>query len=144
VTESPCAFCAIVAGRIDAAIVFEDDVSIAFLDHRPLFLGHTLLVPRLHVELLPDLPAELLQPFFGAAQLLTRAVQEATAADGAFLALNHRVSQSVPHVHLHIIPRRFHDGLRGFFWPRQRYPDADQMAETARSISAAAARLRGG
>jgi histidine triad (HIT) family protein len=100
---------------------------VAFLDHRPLFPGHTLLVPRVHVETLPDLPAERLEPLFAGAQRLCSAVEGAMKAVGTFVAINNRVSQSVPHLHVHVVPRRPKDGLRGFFWPRGKYRDADEM-----------------
>jgi histidine triad (HIT) family protein len=110
-------------------VVLEDEVSLAFLDHRPLFPGHALLVPRVHHETLADLPASLVSRLFGNAQRLARAVERAFAADGSFVAVNNRVSQSVPHVHVHVVPRRFGDGLRGFFWPRQRYPHDAAMRQ---------------
>lgn len=124
-----CAFCEILAGGREAHRVFEDEVSLAFLDHRPLFPGHTLLVPRLHYETLADLPAELLQPLFSSVQLLARALEEALGAEGTFVAVNNRVSQSVPHLHVHIVPRRRKDGLRGFFWPRQKYRDEEHARD---------------
>ena len=126
-----CLFCRIAAGREDAAIVFEDDRSVAFLDHRPLFPGHVLLVPRLHVETLPELPGDLVRPIFATAQTLCAAVERALGAAGTFVAINNRVSQSVPHLHVHVVPRRHKDGLRGFFWPRGKYRDPDEM-ETVR------------
>ncbi len=116
----PCLFCEIVAGRQPAHVVLDDDVVLAFLDVRPLFPGHTLLVPRLHVETLADLPAALVEPYFTRAQRLS-AVMEAEAgmgAAGSFVAINNRISQSVPHLHTHVVPRNPKDGLRGFFWPR--------------------------
>jgi len=116
-----CLFCEIVGGRIAARLVFEDEVSLAFLDHRPVFPGHCLLIPKEHYETLADLPEILIEPFFKNAQLLSRAVESATAAHGTFVAMNNRVSQSVPHLHIHIVPRRRKDGLKGFFWPRQPY-----------------------
>jgi histidine triad (HIT) family protein len=126
-----CLFCRIAAGREDAAIVFEDDRSVAFLDHRPLFPGHVLLVPRLHVETLPELPGDLVRPIFETAQTLCVAVEKALGAAGTFVAINNRVSQSVPHLHVHVVPRRHKDGLRGFFWPRVKYRDPEEM-ESAR------------
>lgn len=116
-----CLFCEIVGGRIAARLVFEDEVSLAFLDHRPVFPGHCLLIPKKHYETLADLPENLIEPFFKNAQLLSRAVESALAAHGTFVAMNNRVSQSVPHLHTHIVPRRRKDGLKGFFWPRQPY-----------------------
>jgi histidine triad (HIT) family protein len=116
-----CVFCEIIAGERPAAIVYEDDGHVAFLDARPLFHGHTLLVPRAHVETLPDLPAAAVGPYFTRAQALSVAVRDAMEAAGTFVALNNVVSQSVPHLHVHVVPRTKGDGLRGFFWPRTRY-----------------------
>jgi histidine triad (HIT) family protein len=121
--KGECRFCRIIQGDLPAAVVFEDEFSLAFLDHRPLFPGHCLLVPRAHHETLIDLPGHLLAPLFGNAQLLAGAVEKALGAEGTFVALNNRVSQSVPHLHIHIVPRRRRDGLKGFFWPRHPYPD---------------------
>jgi histidine triad (HIT) family protein len=117
--------------------VFEDDISVAFLDHRPLFPGHTLLVPREHYETLIDLPPALVGPFFVNVQLLARTIESALEAQGSFVAMNNRISQSVPHFHTHVVPRRPKDGLRGFFWPRTRYGSDEEMAETAALIRAA-------
>jgi histidine triad (HIT) family protein len=108
-------------------VVLEDDSFVAFLDHRPLFPGHCLLVPRAHHETLGDLPARLVAPLFLNARLLARAVERAFGADGSFVAINNRVSQSVPHLHVHVVPRRRRDGLRGFFWPRGRYADGEAV-----------------
>lgn len=132
-----CLFCEIVADETSATIVFEDEVSVAFLDHRPLFPGHTLLVPRKHFETLSDLPAELVGPFFQNVQLLARAVEFAREAEGSFVAMNNRVSQSVPHLHVHIVPRRRKDGLKGFFWPRSKYDSDAQLVEVQKSIQTA-------
>ena len=132
-----CVFCGIVAGRIPAHVVASDDRVVAFLDTRPVFPGHVLLVPRDHHETLADLPPELIGPLFGAAQRLARAVEAAMDAHGTFVAMNNSVSQSVPHLHVHVVPRRRKDGLRGFFWPRQRYADDDEMAAVAARIRAA-------
>jgi histidine triad (HIT) family protein len=115
-------------------VVFEDDLAIAFLDYRPLFIGHTLLIPRIHYETLADLPAEFIGPFFSTVQLLARAVEKAMQAEGTFVAINNRVSQSVPHLHVHIVPRRKKDGLRGFFWPRQAHPDEEAMKKAQAEI----------
>ena len=133
---SGCLFCRIVAGDADAAIVARDEHTVAFLDIRPLFHGHVLLVPCAHVPTLPDLPADLLVPFFSRAQALSRAVQAAMDARGTFVAMNNVVSQSVPHLHVHVVPRRPKDGLRGFFWPRTKYADAAEMQAVAARISA--------
>lgn len=136
-THDPdCLFCRIAAGDEPAAIAFEDDIAIAFLDIRPLFHGHLLLVPRDHHETLTDLPAESVEPLFSRARHLAGAVERAMEAKGTFVAMNNRVSQSVPHLHIHIVPRRPKDGLRGFFWPRTKYESEDQMAEVAGRISA--------
>ena len=135
-----CIFCDIVRGAVDAEIVFENDDCVAFLDHRPLFPGHTLLVPRDHYETLSDLPAELVAPVFSAARLLSQAVQSAMGAEGTFVALNNKVSQSVPHLHVHLVPRRRKDGLRGFFWPRHKYRD-DEMTAAAEAVRGAIAQL---
>jgi len=136
-----CRFCQIAAHA--NYVVFEDELSIAFLDYRPLFIGHTLLIPKAHYETLADLPAELIGPFFGNAQLLTRAVEQAMQADGSFVAINNRVSQSVPHLHVHIVPRRKKDGLRGFFWPRQAHPSDEQMSQAQNAIREALAHAPG-
>jgi len=131
-----CLFCRIVSGELPATVVYEDDNTVAFLDHRPLFPGHTLLVPRQHVETLGELPTNLVAPYFEAAQLLSRAVESAMDAEGTFVAMNNRVSQSVPHLHVHVVPRRRKDGLKGFFWPRTKYKNAEEMEEVKRKISA--------
>lgn len=135
-----CVFCSIARGETDAAIVAADDATVAFLDHRPVFLGHVLLIPRAHHETLADLPADLLEPVFSAAQALARAVEAALEADGTFIAMNNRVSQSVPHLHVHIVPRRRKDGLRGFFWPRTTYPDAAALEAVRAAIARAVER----
>jgi histidine triad (HIT) family protein len=126
-----CDFCDIVAGRRDAHRLFEDGTAVAFLDAKPLFPGHTLVVPREHVETLTDLPEERTGPFFLRVRRVTAAVERAMEATGSFVALNNRVSQSVPHLHAHVVPRNRRDGLRGFFWPRGRYADEAQAEEVA-------------
>ena len=131
-----CLFCDIAAGNIPAEIVWRGSGAVAFLDHRPLFPGHVLLVPLQHVVTLADLPGELIAPFFETAQALERAVEGAMEAEGSFIAINNIVSQSVPHLHVHIVPRRKGDGLKGFFWPRRKYDSDDQMRETAAKIRA--------
>jgi histidine triad (HIT) family protein len=133
-SKSPCLFCEIAAGKIEAKIIFEDAISIAFLDHRPLFAGHCLLIPKTHYATFTDLPAELVGPFFLNAQHLTKAVESAMTAEGSFVAMNNVVSQSVPHLHVHIVPRKKGDGLRGFFWPRQKLGEAE-LLEVHESIS---------
>ncbi len=131
-----CTFCNIVAGEIPAHLVLEDEHCIGFLDVRPVFKGHTLLIPRAHHETLADLPATSIEPLFTNAQRLARAVEAALQADGTFVAVNNRISQSVPHLHVHVVPRRKGDGLRGFFWPRTRYASQQEMADTAGAIRA--------
>ena len=120
-----CVFCSIASGELEADRVLEDDVMVAFLDRRPLFKGHVLLVPREHVVTLPDLPAALRDPFLAAGQRLAAAMVDALGAQGSFVAMNNTVSQSVPHLHLHVVPRTKGDGLRGFFWPRTRYDEGE-------------------
>lgn len=129
-----CLFCRIVSGEVPATIVYEDKISVAFLDHRPLFHGHTLLVPREHFETLGDVKPSLIEPYFQAAQLLSLVVESAMDAEGTFVAMNNRVSQSVPHLHVHIVPRRRKDGLKGFFWPRTKYKDDGEMKEVQSKI----------
>jgi histidine triad (HIT) family protein len=139
-TASPgCVFCRVAAGDLPGALVSETEHTIAFLDHRPIFPGHTLVIPREHVETLRDLPAELLQPYFAEVQRLAAAVQDGMDAQGTFVAENNVVSQSVPHLHVHVVPRRRKDGLRGFFWPRGKYADDAEMEAAAAAIRAALA-----
>ena len=138
-STKPCPFCAIAAGEAEGAIVHADELTVSFLDIRPLFHGHVLLVPRTHVETLPELPAELVEPLFSTAQRLCRAVEAAMGAKGTFVAMNNIVSQSVPHLHVHVVPRRPKDGLRGFFWPRTKYADPEEMQEVAATIARALA-----
>lgn len=128
-SDSGCLFCKIVSGSLEAAIVFEDKDTIAFLDTRPLFHGHTLVVPREHFETLTDLPPGFIGQFFKNVQLICRGVEAAMDAEGTFVAMNNRVSQSVPHLHVHVVPRRKKDGLKGFFWPRTKYSNDEQMDE---------------
>ena len=130
-----CLFCEIAAGTRAAQVVLETPEVVAFLDHRPVFPGHCLLVPRAHVETLPDLPDALVQPLFSEARRLARAVPQGLDAAGTFVAMNNKVSQSVPHLHVHVVPRNRKDGLRGFFWPRTKYADDDEAASYARSLS---------
>jgi histidine triad (HIT) family protein len=132
-----CAFCKIVAGELPASIAYEDPDHVAFLDARPLFEGHTLVVPRAHVETLADLPAEALAPFFTLVQRLSVAIPQAMDAAGTFVAMNNTISQSVPHLHCHVVPRTVKDGLRGFFWPRTKYADDGARDAVAARIAAA-------
>ena len=136
-----CPFCAIAAGEAEAEVVYEDEHALAFLDHRPLFPGHSLLIPREHVETLGDLPDELIEPYFRAARLLSVAIRDAMGAQGSFVALNNVVSQSVPHLHTHVVPRVRKDGLRGFFWPRRKYESDEHLAATAVKVREAVAAL---
>ena len=132
----PCLFCRIAAGDVPAARVLDEERVVAFLDHRPLFHGHVLVVPRGHVETLGELAPEMVGELFGAVQRLSRAVEAAMASEGSFVAINNRVSQSVPHLHVHVVPRRKGDGLKGFFWPRTKYRDEAEMAAVAERVRA--------
>lgn len=132
-----CAFCEIVAGRRPVQVVLDEGSAMAFLDNRPLFKGHVLLVPRTHYETLADLPGDLLGPYFGLAQRLSAAMETALGAAGSFVALNNRISQSVPHLHTHVVPRNRKDGLRGFFWPRTKYDSDEEAREYAARIRSA-------
>ena len=132
-----CVFCEIVAGQRPAHMVFDDDVAVGFLDIRPLFPGHTLVVPREHHVTLADLPDAAIGPYFSRVRQVARAVEHGLGAEGSFVAQNNRVSQSVPHLHVHVVPRTKGDGLRGFFWPRTKYRSEDEAAEIAARISEA-------
>jgi histidine triad (HIT) family protein len=132
-----CVFCKIIAGELAASIVYEDADHVAFLDARPLFEGHTLLVPRAHVETLADLPADAVAPFFTLTQRLAVAIPQAMDATGTFVAMNNIVSQSVAHLHCHVVPRNPKDGLRGFFWPRTKYADDAARDAVAARIATA-------
>lgn len=132
--KKECAFCRIAGGAEPAQVVFEDESSLAFLDNRPLFHGHSLLIPRAHHETLADLPDELVAAIFKNAGLLSRAVPEAMGKPGSFVALNNVVSQSVPHLHVHVVPRKPKDGLRGFFWPRTKYASEAEMEKVAARV----------
>ncbi|MDX6536640.1 MAG: histidine triad family protein [Gaiellales bacterium] len=135
-------FCEIVAGRTSAHVVLEDELVLAFLDVRPLFPGHTLLVPREHVETLSDLPHALVEPMFTVSQRLATAMVDGLGAEGSFVAMNNTVSQSVPHLHVHVVPRTKGDGLRGFFWPRTKYASDDEAAGVAARLQDALSRAR--
>jgi histidine triad (HIT) family protein len=134
VPADSCLFCSIVAGETPAAIVLDTPDVVAFLDHRPLFPGHTLVAPRRHVETLLDLDDATRDVLFAQVQRVTGAVQHAMGAQGSFVAMNNVVSQSVPHLHVHAVPRNRKDGLRGFFWPRTRYADDAEMAAVAAAV----------
>lgn len=134
-TERPaCVFCSILAGGTTGHFVLDEPRVAAFLDQRPVFPGHVLVVPRDHHGQLTDLPGDLLEPLFGATQRLAVAVRDAMGAEGTFVAVNNKVSQSVPHLHVHVVPRTKGDGLRGFFWPRVRYAGNEEMTAVAASI----------
>ena len=131
---SDCVFCDIASGEVPAEIVLADETAVAFLDRRPLFKGHVLVIPRDHYETLADLPAVLVGPLFIRVQRVSTALPAALGAQGSFVALNNVVSQSVPHLHVHVVPRTRGDGLRGFFWPRQKYADDAEAAAYAQRI----------
>jgi len=130
-----CAFCQIARGELPASIVFQDDEHVAFLDRSPLFPGHCLLIPRIHYATLVDVPADEIGPLFTCAQRIARAVEAGMSADGFFVAMNNRISQSVPHLHVHVVPRRKKDGLKGFFWPRARYSGDEEMERVRKAIA---------
>jgi histidine triad (HIT) family protein len=134
-----CVFCRIIAGEVPAHMVLEDDQFVAFLDARPVFKGHVLVVPRRHYVTLADLPVPVVGPLFERVRLVSAALPVALGADGSFVALNNVVSQSVPHLHVHVVPRSRKDGLRGFFWPRQRYASDAEAADYARRVKDAIA-----
>ncbi len=136
-----CKFCQIATHMVPADTVLEDETCVAFLDHRPLFPGHLLLIPKAHYEALPDLPDELIAPLFASVRLLARAIETGLGAEGSFVAINNRVSQSVAHLHVHVVPRRRKDGLKGFFWPRQTYRDERHVAEVREALRRAIAAL---
>lgn len=142
VFQENCAFCKIVRGIVPSFKVFEDDISLAFLDHCPLFAGHSLFIVKSHIETLFDLPDSLVGAIFTNVRLLSRAVMQGMQAEGSFVAINNRVSQSVPHFHVHIVPRRKHDGLKGFFWPRRAYKDEQEIEATVRAVRSAIAALQ--
>ncbi len=133
-SQQLCKFCDIVSGKSKAHIVYSDSYVIAFLDHKPLFKGHCLVVPKKHYESFYDIDKVTLEKLFEAVQMVSGAVQAATESDGTFIALNNIVSQSVPHVHVHVVPRKFKDGLKGFFWPRTHYESDEEAEEYARKI----------
>ena len=142
VFDENCTFCKIVRGIVPCHKVFEDGLSLAFLDHRPLFAGHTLFIVKSHVETLFDLSDSLVGALFSNVQILSEAVMRGMQAEGTFVAINNRVSQSVPHFHVHIVPRRKGDGLKGFFWPRRAYQDAQEIEATLQALHSAIAKLR--
>ena len=133
---SACIFCEIIAGRVEADLVFRDERSVAFLDRSPLFKGHILVVPVAHIPTLSELPGQTIAPFFALVQRIATALPLALGADGTFVAINNVVSQSVAHLHVHVVPRRRKDGLRGFFWPREKYSDRSDSTAIAALIRA--------
>jgi histidine triad (HIT) family protein len=141
--DENCAFCKIVRSD-DRFRVFEDEQTIAFLDHRPLFPGHCLLIPKAHFETITDLPDPLLTPLFANARMLSAGVESAMRAQGTFIAANNRVSQSVPHFHVHIVPRTKGDGLKGFFWPRRKYKSDEEVASAVSALKSAIAQIQAG
>jgi len=140
--DENCTFCKIVRAD-DGFRVFEDEQTIGFLDHRPLFPGHCLLIPKSHLETINDLPDSLLAPLFANVRLLSTAVELGMRAEGTFVAANNRVSQSVPHFHVHIVPRTKGDGLKGFFWPRRKYKSAEEIDPALSALRTAIAKVRG-
>ena len=140
-TTEGCIFCKIAQGAISAETIHEDENCIVFLDNGPLFAGHCLVCPKLHYDTLMDVPPELLQPLFRNVQMIARAVETGLGADGSFVAVNNKISQSVPHLHVHVIPRRRKDGMKGFFWPRRPYRDETEMRETADALRRAVGAL---
>lgn len=137
-----CVFCHIADGGVGASVVFQDEQTLAFLDHRPLFPGHCLLIPRQHIHTLIDVPPAILSRLASNARLLAVAMEKGLGAQGAFVALNNRVSQSVAHLHIHVVPRTKGDGLKGFFWPRQKYRSPEHMEETREKLARAMDELK--
>jgi len=132
----------LIRGEGESYMVFEDEVSVAFLDYRPLVHGHCLLIPKDHYETIVDLPTKLIAPLFNNVQLLAHAVEKGLMAEGSFVAINNRVSQSVPRLHIHVVPRRRKDGLRGFFWPRHPYKDKDTIVKIQDLLRSTIAKLQ--
>jgi histidine triad (HIT) family protein len=137
-----CVFCKILTKAVEAPIIFEDKHALVFLDHRPLFPGHCLVIPKAHLETIQDLPDEVLAPLFSTARLLAQAVEVGLHSEGTFVAANNRVSQSVPHFHIHVVPRRKGDGLKGFFWPRRKYKDEGEMKSVLAALQSAIAEIQ--
>jgi histidine triad (HIT) family protein len=137
-----CIFCKIVRNPTENDIVYQDESSLAFLDHRPLFPGHCLVIPKSHLETIHDLPDSLLAPFFSTVKLLASAIERAMQAQGTFIAANNRISQSVPHFHVHVVPRKKGDGLKGFFWPRGKYKSPEEITAVRNALRAAIAQVQ--
>jgi histidine triad (HIT) family protein len=138
-----CVFCRIVRGEVQARTIHEDERTIVFLDSGPLFPGHCLVCPKDHYDTLLDVPGDLLEPLFSTAKLMAAAVERGLGAQGSFMAINNRISQSVPHLHVHVVPRRRQDGLKGFFWPRRPYKDEAEAAATQKALQQAVSELAG-
>lgn len=138
--DDKCVFCRIIDNH-EEYIVHETDETLAFLDHRPLFPGHTLIVPKEHYQTIMEAPDSLTSALFFEAKLLSKAVQTAMRSEGIFIANNNIVSQSVPHLHIHVVPRNKKDGLKGFFWPRHPYESDEHMAQVKNSITDAVSKL---
>jgi histidine triad (HIT) family protein len=132
-----CVFCGIISGSVPAFVVASEEAGLAFLDTRPVFPGHTLVIPRAHIPTLTDLPAADLPGYFRLVQRVAAAVEAGMGADGTFVAMNNKISQSVPHLHTHAVPRRHKDGLRGFFWPRTKYASDAEATSVAEAIAGA-------
>ncbi|HEY7222227.1 MAG TPA: HIT family protein [Micromonosporaceae bacterium] len=132
-----CLFCSVAAGTLSVQTVLETSTVVAFLDHRPVFKGHLLVIPRSHIATLVDLPPDLVGPYFADVRRLALAVETGLGAGGTFVAINNKVSQSVPHLHTHVVPRTKGDGLRGFMWPRTKYASEDEAVDYAARIAAA-------
>jgi histidine triad (HIT) family protein len=137
-----CDFCNILRDPAGNHVVYENESSLAFLDHRPLFPGHCLVVPKRHLETIHDLPDSLLAPFFSTVKMLAAAVEQAMQAQGTFIAANNRISQSVPHFHVHVVPRKKGDGLKGFFWPRGKYKSPEEIAAVLSALRSAIAQAQ--
>src|ERR1700681_1640863 len=137
--DPDCAFCKILRDPAGNDIVYENESSLAFLDHRPLFPGHCLVIPKIHLETIHDLPDSLLAPFFSAVKMLAAAIEQAMQAQGTFIAANNRISQSVPHFHVHVVPRKKSDALKGFFWPRGKYKTQEEIASVVGALRSAIA-----
>ncbi len=140
--DSTCAFCKILRDPAENHIVYEDGFSLAFLDHRPLFPGHCLVIPKSHLETIHDLPNSLLAPFFATVKMLAAAIERAMQAEGTLVAANNRVSQSVPHFHVHVVPRKKGDGLKGFFWPRGKYKSPEEISSVLSALRSAIAHVQ--
>lgn len=125
--HNDCIIDQIILKKVPASIIYENESFIVFLDHRPLFFGHTLVAPKAHIKTIHDLPYALIEPFFSLIKTTAKAVEMAMKAEGSFIAMNNTVSQSIPHLHVHIVPRNKGDGLKGFFWPRTRYSNEEEM-----------------